>query len=48
MDIIIVIIAIISVISIACSILDDSDDNTKRYGHHDSRPGSHYEISNRK
>ena len=39
---------IVFIICIASMILDSTDDNTRRYGHRDSRPGSYYEISNRK
>jgi hypothetical protein len=46
MDIIIVITVFICLMSAIASIFEDSNDTHQ--GHHDSRPGSHYEICNRK
>jgi len=37
-----------AIVFIICFIAMIFDEDTKDYGHHDSRPGSHYEISNRK
>ena len=41
---------IFTAVFIFCMILGliDNDDNRHNYGHHDGRPGSFYEISNRK
>jgi len=35
-------------IFIICFIAMIFDEDTKNYGHHDSRPDSYYQISNRK
>ena len=36
------------VVFILCFIVMIFDEDTKDYGHHDSRPDSYYQISNRK
>ena len=47
MEIIFLVGLIVFIISVASMILNRSDSNVTKYGHHDSRPDSYYQISQR-